>query len=754
MRASGSDRKKSSAEQSSSSLSAVMRQTSRHFSVSKRISMSNSRPSMISEFLPHRLTMHKSQPSAEASTGGTIEMSGVVPAEPAVSTPTLQKIISPAKNDSPLGRSSFNRGTPNESSLGRSSIHPAQTPTPSSIRERALSMESVGSGGDGPANALPHGSSKVLSTNVSSGKHTGDSTKFIKRPRASMFVRGGSSRDRSASEMSVHEDEGSQSNAKSTASVGPVRVAPAPQPAMTVAQTAAARKASTHEIIDRLRLDTVTVLSGTEGEFDGHPSSKHIVIEESGGRTITLDVDESSFTNGRRRSSFLGSGMKVHTAVPTTAHRQSLKLTTNEKNDFLKFVESQSVVAPAAAMHDGKSKAKSTSNNSNTSGTSGHIVESFHSSHHSHHSMPHQSQQLEEEEMIEVLPTTITSNYLKKKYQEMMESMDPTLVTRLPTEEPVQNGGLNAADPPPPRPPRYFLCGSSINPMQPPEEVLSQDFSDVFIFSHPGYFYRAVEIAIILNCLYMSFWVTNFITIVTAHSQNPVVWNIYMLIPIVLAFLCIGNLAKVCALIDAITNVDGHLEVIGKVLEESIEMDTLVTELREKILSKMVEFDDILMKQRMLCSIFFEIDQDRSESIDRFEFRDLLRKLGLKYSDISFKRLFKAVDVNGDGSIELSDFGRVVFPTLDELTVDALNVQDEQSDADSDDDNNDKSGEAGSDQTAEYSGSTSGRGSAAALREAESVGLDGVDSSSRAASGRVTRLANIEDCDDDETKSQ
>ena len=34
-------------------------------------------------------------------------------------------------------------------------------------------------------------------------------------------------------------------------------------------------------------------------------------------------------------------------------------------------------------------------------------------------------------------------------------------------------------------------------------------------------------------------------------------------IPIVLAFLCIGNLAKVCALIDAITNVDGHLEVIG-----------------------------------------------------------------------------------------------------------------------------------------------------------------------------------------------
>ena len=45
-------------------------------------------------------------------------------------------------------------------------------------------------------------------------------------------------------------------------------------------------------------------------------------------------------------------------------------------------------------------------------------------------------------------------------------------------------------------------------------------------------------------------------------------------------------------------------------------------------------------------------------------------------SDVSFKRLFRAMDASGDGSIQLPDFGRVVFPGMSDLTVDILDNED------------------------------------------------------------------------------
>lgn len=99
-----------------------------------------------------------------------------------------------------------------------------------------------------------------------------------------------------------------------------------------------------------------------------------------------------------------------------------------------------------------------------------------------------------------------------------------------------RNSVHNHAPPssPPPRLIWTWLFGQSnvVAPVAADEEcpnlIPSEDFTDIFYFRRPGLFYRAVELAIMMNSLYMSFWVTNFITIVTDYSTNPVLWNIYM----------------------------------------------------------------------------------------------------------------------------------------------------------------------------------------------------------------------------------
>jgi hypothetical protein len=58
--------------------------------------------------------------------------------------------------------------------------------------------------------------------------------------------------------------------------------------------------------------------------------------------------------------------------------------------------------------------------------------------------------------------------------------------------------------------------------------VLSEDFSDIFFFRSPTLFYRAAELGIMMNCLYMGMWSTNFISITMEETHWAKFWNVLM----------------------------------------------------------------------------------------------------------------------------------------------------------------------------------------------------------------------------------
>uniref|UniRef100_A0A7S3H5P2 EF-hand domain-containing protein n=1 Tax=Spumella elongata TaxID=89044 RepID=A0A7S3H5P2_9STRA len=202
------------------------------------------------------------------------------------------------------------------------------------------------------------------------------------------------------------------------------------------------------------------------------------------------------------------------------------------------------------------------------------------------------------------------------------------------------------------------------------EEDETAEFKSIFFRRHPLWYFRAVELQIMFTCMYMALWATNFITIVKDTDDlsegTEALFQFMMLIPILVAFHRIAYIAETYSLIMAISEL--NLEVIYEVLVNTEDMLRLAEELRVKIRSKIHKWAGTTQpteeqEREFVHQLFIEVDQDGSGTIDKGEFRQMLRKLNLTYSDHRFTLLFRAVDsIGGDGSLEEEELVDFMFP--------------------------------------------------------------------------------------------
>ena len=189
---------------------------------------------------------------------------------------------------------------------------------------------------------------------------------------------------------------------------------------------------------------------------------------------------------------------------------------------------------------------------------------------------------------------------------------------------------------------------------------LTEDFSEVYFFSSPLAYFRAVEVSILLNSLYLSIWAVNFIAVAEGEAENPVMWQLLMLVPLVVCVPLVGEIVKTASLLSAIAELE--VDVIGSVLENMEDEKALLLELRDKIARRLEHCNMQAEKKEIVNALFYEIDADRSGFISRYEFRDMLRALHLHYSDHKFKKLFNVIDKDRSGSISEQELTDVVFP--------------------------------------------------------------------------------------------
>ncbi|KAJ1411915.1 hypothetical protein B484DRAFT_482584 [Ochromonadaceae sp. CCMP2298] len=204
------------------------------------------------------------------------------------------------------------------------------------------------------------------------------------------------------------------------------------------------------------------------------------------------------------------------------------------------------------------------------------------------------------------------------------------------------------------------------------EEEEEVDFNEIYLFGNPTYYFRAVEMQIMFTCMYMGLWATNYVTIVeNADLFTPLEKGLVhcaLVLPIFMAFNRVAYIAETCSLILAISHL--NVEVMYDVLVNTADMQTLASELRMKIMSKIqvwggdAEGSTLETQKKFVHNLFVEVDQDRSGAIDKGEFRQMLRKLNLTYSDHRFNLLFRAVDkIGGDGLLEEEELTDFMFPS-------------------------------------------------------------------------------------------
>ena len=131
--------------------------------------------------------------------------------------------------------------------------------------------------------------------------------------------------------------------------------------------------------------------------------------------------------------------------------------------------------------------------------------------------------------------------------------------------------------------------------------------------------------------------------------------------PIFFVLPCIGYVTRVASILSAVAEL--NLPVLMHTLEESIEMNEMVEYLRSKLLDKSkgagLSIDD---QKKKVAEIFQTIDVDGSGEIDEKEFRMLLKSIQLTFSSHRFRILYRAIDFNRDGAIELSELISFLFP--------------------------------------------------------------------------------------------
>lgn len=209
------------------------------------------------------------------------------------------------------------------------------------------------------------------------------------------------------------------------------------------------------------------------------------------------------------------------------------------------------------------------------------------------------------------------------------------------------------------------------------EQLEEIDLNRIFLFNNPNFFYFAVDIGLMFNCLYMSIWSSNFISLVQKFTIEKTMWQFLMILPFIIVVPILLQIIKKCSTIEAI--IELNLDAMNEVLENEEDTKNIVAEFRDKIQTLLTSFrpDEMLTihgRKQIMLELFEEIDKDDSGNIEKIEFRFVLKALNLLYSDKRFELLFSFADKNFENRLNLQEMTNLVFHPYQMVDMDNMNL--------------------------------------------------------------------------------
>ena len=123
-----------------------------------------------------------------------------------------------------------------------------------------------------------------------------------------------------------------------------------------------------------------------------------------------------------------------------------------------------------------------------------------------------------------------------------------------------------------------------------------------------------------------------------------------------------GRLVEAAALLGGLLFTTMPITILGNNFSKAWERREVIevaSRVQEMLVERGHSIDDVQL-------VFREFDNDGSNALDWFEFREAMNVLDVRMKPSKLRRLFALLDNDGNGNITFEEFCRVLFPTLHE----------------------------------------------------------------------------------------
>lgn len=191
------------------------------------------------------------------------------------------------------------------------------------------------------------------------------------------------------------------------------------------------------------------------------------------------------------------------------------------------------------------------------------------------------------------------------------------------------------------------------------------DLSNIFLFGWSSPYFYFVQAIMFLHGAYCSFYVTNFLILPSyVNEQYRAMWHIIMIIPIVLIIPLMRYIVKVSSVVKALSSI--RQDTVAKVMEDDDAAEKSCQYLRLKLVDRLTTVtnnstDDAEIKE-VFTLLVEECDKEKKGYVNRSDFRYMLRKLHLHFTDARFKEVMDVIDSNFDNKLSAQELYDFTYP--------------------------------------------------------------------------------------------
>jgi hypothetical protein len=192
--------------------------------------------------------------------------------------------------------------------------------------------------------------------------------------------------------------------------------------------------------------------------------------------------------------------------------------------------------------------------------------------------------------------------------------------------------------------------------------ALQKDLSSIFLWGNSDLYFRAIEFSLLLQCVYIALWCTNF-ALVAAEADDAVKWELFLLIPIPLNFLLLKLVLNFACVLRSASVLDEEIAV--KICEEAIDERVVTQRLRKMVRTSLLDIEPEKANWSLfLAEVFSHYVPDNRPGLSTKQFSLFLHGIQIHLSKKSIQRIFKVIDFDHSGYITWIEFSSIVFPEL------------------------------------------------------------------------------------------